>query len=122
MLPMTQERRKHVRIDVDLKARLFVPKADEVVGPLSASIVNLSEGGAMIRCRDAEVQIGQRLLIEIEFGIDPPTFHTHVSEDSGEVRWVGPQESFGVAFVALTEERRQALHNILKHFGAAPEA
>ena len=71
-LPVVRERRAYVRIEVNLPL-LLMPQLGEP--PLEGWAVDLSEGGMRVVTRDDELDIGRRLLLEMD--IDGETVFVH---------------------------------------------
>ncbi len=101
-----EERRKGPRVDVDAKARVWLPH----FGPVDFRVEDLSVGGALLRGVPAgatERRVRMSLLVE---GADPLTI------DAEAVRWmpdVGDGATLAVAFRNLNVEQEDRIQEAL---------
>jgi hypothetical protein len=95
--PNWAERRRHVRVNVDVPATLFLPK---VAHEIPASVIDLSPGGAQLRS-DAEVPAETLLVLYIEgFG-----------RFEGQVAWIADRK-VGIRFTASVRKEERVAHQL----------
>jgi hypothetical protein len=119
------ENRRHQRLPV--KFASFVYRQRDPHKALLCEVVNLSLGGALVRCEDPTLTVGEEIVVEIQHGpgyllkarvaqVENVAIHLDESDlEDPRVEWAHGDSGFvRVAFQKLPPKREKAFHRLIE--------